>query len=1270
MKKHLVFSVLAAMGLSAGAQSLQSEGYVKWPDSQKLPSYVTAWKAGTLGMEDENFFISRVKPKARFTNVNTQVNEKITPDNDRRVCMWLPVTHADGYNYNALPNSAWDSEAFSLWSYVDHWGDWTAPHGWVPGSFADVAHKNGVGVSGVASIPNATLSGNWEAAIREQAALNSADVAKFLWYHGVDGLGYNSEFYGGGAYVQAIAAQHGDIIKFLESKGNPVAENVWYDGTNANGGCTFDQGLASHNGLIFGSDGERRASMFFNYNWNNATCMSSSANYAENTCKVSPLYIYCGMNMQGGEPRGGETYPLLQNYRLSLGYWGAHSYNMFWLNRTAYGSGAAACQQTYLTDTEKFFTNGAQNPAVDFEVITRRNHYPNSKFFGMSAFATAKSVLCWDLKNEPFITYFNIGNGHYFNWKGETVSGNEWYSIGFQDYMPTWRYWWAPGLMGRHIEADAVKMKAAITWDDAWMGGSCLKISGSDAEAYLHLFKTEFQLNRNDVITVRYKLNAGSADKVTLVLTAKGAETTPLREENLVVLNSEVAADNEEWREVTFKVTGAIASSLTKDPIALMALHFTGAKNLDLLIGEVSIRPASEFAAPAAPQITLAKTISYHKDGVDGKLIWNMANNKAAGEPCYNSDVNTSFFRLWAREVGGEAYPMGVTTSWAGLIFKAPVSVEGNAKVQFGVSAVSLDHNSESAIAWSDPMARPAYTLVDDIQLDKTTIKPGEEFTVSYVDPLHSASTWTIYDTDNVKVAQSASAATSYTGKIDKIGAYDLVIDEGSEASRTYSSYIQISPETVGATPQIYTVSVNGQVATDLDPAISLTMVDGAPTAPVAVSYTGREADGSASRGLSIMQHFVGTPVSDLGLQAGQSFTVAFWAKYGEFVAGSGNNGWALLDITNRGGSWPKSNWGYCWLRGGKDGEISSYVFRGSKSDGVAPGELKYSFPNTKLASDVWVHIAITFDYKTSTSFRSQLYVNGKLQKATWERGAGGSGTGTEKTYAKKEWYIDKNDWLSTAGLVYNGAAIDGTIDDFLVWNGVMTEEEIATAMKGYKAGEVPAKAIAYWDFENDPVKTSRGLGFKSESGKYIYNFECVGGEDAAEGQGVQTPLDPVDAAGCPFVGGSAYPVKTVPTWTARKMTVTEAEGTGAAGSAKVSFTKTGDYQLKLTLSNSYGTDEAYYPVFSVTDDSAINDVEANGALKCYNVGRAIFIELPDAGKYTVRVLDMQGRLLTQRATGADAGAMMQLSLGQSGVYLVEIVRDGKLARTFKVAAH
>ena len=56
------------------AQSLK-ENYIQWQNNKgdKLSATVDAWSRNGKVSEDDNFFISRVKPKARFRNQNTQV---------------------------------------------------------------------------------------------------------------------------------------------------------------------------------------------------------------------------------------------------------------------------------------------------------------------------------------------------------------------------------------------------------------------------------------------------------------------------------------------------------------------------------------------------------------------------------------------------------------------------------------------------------------------------------------------------------------------------------------------------------------------------------------------------------------------------------------------------------------------------------------------------------------------------------------------------------------------------------------------------------------------------------------------------------------------------------------------------------------------------------------------------------------------------------------------------------------------------------------------
>ena len=69
---------------------------------------------------------------------------------------------------------------------------------------------------------------------------------------------------------------------------------------------------------------------------------------------------------------------------------------------------------------------------------------------------------------------------------------------------------------------------------------------------------------------------------------------------------------------------------------------------------------------------------------------------------------------------------------------------------------------SDSEIAWSDYMSMGEYTVTDDIQINKTTIKPGESFEISYVDPRHAAADWKLLNSTGV-VVKDASNTTVFT---------------------------------------------------------------------------------------------------------------------------------------------------------------------------------------------------------------------------------------------------------------------------------------------------------------------------------------------------------------------------------------------------------------------------------------------------------------------------------------------------------------------------
>lgn len=1237
----LVLSVM-----SANAQQMR-EGYVeagKNTGSENFHTLIQGWTPGNQVTADDNFYISRVKPRARFRNEATQVRLDLNAKNDKKLIAWIPVNNSD---FNALPNGVFDSEVFSMWSYVTHWGNWTSPLGRIPAAFLDVAHKNGVGVSGVASIPNASLSASWAACLKGLASLDVDKTSKFLQYYGIDGLGYNSEFYGGGSYVKGVRTFHAALVKKMLPV-NPIFENFWYDGTNDYGQVLFDGGLGNHNKETFGDSKNVRTSLFFNYNWNRGQ-LAPSVEFAEKLGR-DPLDLYCGVNMQGGQP-GGTSWPLLVDQRVSIGLWGAHSQNMFWESRSELGSSDDKKQFAYLRRTECYFGGGNRNPVITPSVKSMHQYTAyNPQWHGMAAFMTARSPLSWDLAEEPFITYFNLGNGKFFNLNGERKVSSPWYNVGMQDYLPTWHFWFADKLLGRTAaDVPATGLDAQFVWDDAYFGGSTLKISGTTANEYLHLFKTKYALKKGDVITVRYKLNEGATD-LDLVLSAEGSESTGVAYN---LCKSERVADVNEWVKQTFTV----GSDFDGKTLALVALNFKNAKNAEVLLGEFSI-VRGNYATPAAPVIDAANTKMLYnsKAGMDAKIIFNMPNNKAAGEPCYNLDVKTSHFRLYAQEEGKEPMLMGTTTSWAGLYYSIPTT-KANAKVRLGVSAVALDHKTESEIAWSGYMAPATYVYNDDIQSSKTTIKPNEEFTLGYIDPEHPAAKWEIVK--DGKVVKSGEG-NSWTTSLADLGSYDLKVtgneygEDGTakQTTRTFSSYIQITSVGTGALPEIYSLTANGS-----EEEVSLKVGEN-----VKMAYTGRAADGSGSQGIDLKETRFGVPAADLGLVGKKSFSISFWLKINSLKEGKSAT---LFNVYNKQDGWPKTDWGWNWSQISPDGSFDGITFRGT--DATSNKELQYKYGKTKFPVGNWVHVTMSFDYNTAGQLRADMFLDGVKQTVTeWKRLQGGNpvfGPATyEPTYQDDVYSITNGMYLCIGGPLHDRYGLDGIIDNVVVWDKAVTEAEAKVAMGDLNAKSLPAGVMAFWDFEKkatDNVFTSVG----TKAVKAGMQDMVAGG---GEGQATLQFVEPTYIAGSPFVSGETYKVETKPSWTSKNATFADITGNGEAGSANVSFRTGGDYDVTLTLSNALGKAEKTFSVIKVAYPTGVDAVEG-AEMKAYTVGEDAVVEFAEAGAYEVSVYTTAGEQVARKAAQLNAGNVVNVHLAKAGIYVLNVKKDGKTVRTVKL---
>ena len=1262
MTNRLLFiTALLGVGALACAQTPTHEHYVLYPEGGANDNFASKYRSWQPGQpfdsnfsDDEEFFISRVKLKDRFTYAQTQVDPELDPA--RRFLWWVPMGQSQ---WNAVPTYFYNSEVFNMWSYVDHWGNWTAPVLRAPAAYLDVCHKNGVSTSVVAAIAWGAAVGDYSPEphgpnIKAMTDGGYEKLLRYLRYYGVDGVGYNSEF--------RTSAEIASAMQDLFAQAHLHADEYDVDFSVAWYSLTSDGGvLGGYNGLNSSNDdwfwntryGAPVANYFFpNYNWANSELQTSEST-ANGFREGASWDVYMGMDMQG---RDYANWTMLKDYDVSFGMWGAHNMNMLFESRGEAGSSGTTPQETYLKRSELFFTGGTQNP-VNPPAISDHTYYSigNAQaFHGISSFITARSVLQGDLAAEPFVTYFNLGNGMFFNVDGETTFDGEWYNVGIQDYLPTWRWWWTTDFMGRD-EADVPEsgLTATFTWDDAWFGGSCMRISGTTDGEYLQLFKTKYPVESGDRLTIRYKVLGGNAGIDWAVATEE-----KMTETSGNIRNTDDPVLTGEWQEATIEIgTGMGNLRVADQTLALIGLKFTKATDLDLLIGEISLT-REDAPTPQAPVLRTdvkgkdadgnvhtyedgAAIWDYNYQGVDVKVVWSMgeAPSDTPWETLYNEDVNAWYYKVYVQQQGAEPVMCTATTSWAAYVVGAPLT-DGESPVRVGVSAVSLDGKTESEITWSEYMELPEATIVGGIEVDKAVIKPGEEFTVRYADPNHpAADSWAIRPSsasDSDAPLISADGTTSVTGTLDEIGLYDVEVTVGG-VSETHRGLVQISGKEVGALPQIESVAVNGGTT-------DVAAVEGEA---VTYSYVGRDADGTVSRGLALPSNGFGMDFAQFGFDESSPFTIAWWFRPDELIMGT--EGVTGLSIRNPKQDWPENNWGFMWQDIMPDSTIKVAI---KALSGTA--ESQFKDPEFKYEPGRWYHICIVFDFDSSVGRIYSVYVNGKKlgTKTADSLYPFGNGTGF---------------YLIFGGYAANRTAFTGAIDEFQVYDIALDDEQAAKTME--HQDEIPEGLVGYWDFETNPDAENylHSTGENTDLKAYVMlSASGDGGEGDTDFSISPATFD----AGAPFLPG-IYDVVTTPEWGVdiRNASLSGESVSPTGGSVEVSYSVASDYSATLTLRNSWGEDTMEFPMVVVS--VGLDDVEGGADNTVYPnpFEEELYIAFAEAGAYTVNVYSLAGNLVSSQAVSAVGGDVINVRVNAApGTYVVKVSdAAGDVVTTAKV---
>jgi len=728
MKRILLVSILAAT-LATTTQTVKADGYSPsasrelfdfspFTDSGMLQLFYNAQQAGRdvptaaefeaagFNLLDLEFVRSHVRHGVIIDDQDNQLLPGVK--NTRRLWMNLPMGSAKGIG--GYPSTNVGDDTYTMWNYTHLFGSWNHGLFQAPGAWVDAAHQNGTDILSGIKFFESWTEGAGDAAYSKLISEKNSDgtykwvkpLISILQFFGADGINYNWE---DNSYSNTdIVAFHKALYKEAEARGMKHFHIGLY---------TQQATLTANNAnALFGNADGRTADTFLNYSGNDfisSMQMRASETQAKNAMGTTDG-LYCGtwivtMNRSWTNLAGREIGAVL---------WGEHNSSRFWSNNV--GNDAKEFQTNYQMLQERAISGGNRNPANRPKMQNKDNEWgwkgttpPLSTFGGLATYFPERSAIQGKL---PFHTYFSTGIGEIYTYHGKKTAGN-WYNMSTQDLVPTYR--WLVYKSGSTTATNTVQPE--LTIEDAYMGGSCLKLTGkATAEGA-------------DIILYRTKLTGNSGKPYAKVAVKTGVEGNVETNLYLIVKVGSTwkeypvgSTNGKTWEEKTIQ----LSDISTADQIDFVGLRVKGtADNYKVYVGEIQLNDDVK-TTPAGVKDLVAevKKETLHKLSI--KLVWAM--DKAGASPflTYNDEGNVDHFEvLYKNGTNGRASVISHVKGWSAYVGDIPMA-EGEKPV-FGVRAVSTDLKTYSDPIW--------------LEVERSTNVPagadaeGVEYGVSEINP-------------------------------------------------------------------------------------------------------------------------------------------------------------------------------------------------------------------------------------------------------------------------------------------------------------------------------------------------------------------------------------------------------------------------------------------------------------------------------------------------------------------------------------------------------
>ena len=632
---------------------------------------------------------------------------------DRELFLNFPCATEEN-KQGGYPSGKFNTDCFSMWQYTNLYGAWNHSFFQCPAAWVDAAHRNGTDMLSGMNFFESWNVGD-DAWIKFCTTCNADGSFRYvkplinaLLYFGHDGINFNWE---DDHYKNdSVVAFHKALYKEAERVGFDNFHVVMY---TANTALSYSESDA-----IFGSKAKGKTTdLMLNYaDGDFSTEMFASALYAEQLMGTSEG-LYAGVHILTMDRSWDKISPryleIDEDDEESLAYlthcglclWGEHGATWFWGRNE--GKTDTLFQNNYQRLLERGFSGGNRNPADRPMPSSTGNNWqttdgkaPLSTFCGLAEYIPERSAIQGNL---PFVTHFNLGNGAFYAYKGKRTAG-AWTNLSMQDYVPTYR-WLVVKAGTDEVSTD---IQPEFTHNDAYIGGSCLKLKGTaTAEGTdIVLYKTALTTASQPTarIAVKTGLSGANASHLSLLVRLKGS--TQWKEYAVGDVQGVV------WNEKEIALTG-IAQG---DVIDRIALRVKGAgDDCNVMVGKIQLEDGTK-TAPSALTDVVAEVREETKTSLSVKLAWNIAKEgqRADWQMLSNDEANVDHFEVFVRHgEEGRVSEVMRTASWATLVPHITFA-DADDYVYVGVRAVSTDLHTVSPVVWTRIPRSEQSALPDD----------------------------------------------------------------------------------------------------------------------------------------------------------------------------------------------------------------------------------------------------------------------------------------------------------------------------------------------------------------------------------------------------------------------------------------------------------------------------------------------------------------------------------------------------------------------------